>query len=145
MRGFAREVVWPQVAKRKSKPLLEEAVSMDVTVMAGCVAACLIFGQSAEASDESSGGHWLRKCTNPEPALQIECAIYVRALIEYDEARGNMLGQTRLICPAKDLTIGQSRELVISFLRDRPEDLHRPFVLLAHRALEAAFPCNKSR
>jgi hypothetical protein len=110
-------------------------------VLVVCVAACLVFGHDAEASDENSGIHWLRKCTNPEPALQIECAIYVRALVEYDEARGTLLGKERFICPQKDLTIGQSREVVIRFLREKPEDLHRPFVLLAHLALTAAFPC----
>ena len=101
--------------------------------------------QAAGASEESSGTHWLRKCTNPEPALQIECAIYVRALVEYDEVRGTTLGHMRYICPVTDLTIGESREVVIRFLREKPEDLHRPFVLLAHLALAAAFPCSRTR
>jgi len=107
--------------------------------------ASLLVCQSAGASEESSGTHWLRKCTNPEPALQIECAIYVRALVEYDEVRGTTLGQMRYICPVKDLTIGESREVVIRFLREKPEDLHRPFVLLAHLALSTAFPCGRAR
>jgi hypothetical protein len=105
----------------------------------------LFIWQDAQASEETSGTHWLRQCTNPEPALQIECAIYVRALVEYDELRGKTLGQTRYICPTDDLTIGQSREVVIRSLREKPEDLHRPFVLLAHLALSAAFPCQRLR
>ena len=96
---------------------------------------------SAQASDEKSGAHWLRKCTNPEPVWQIECTIYVQAVVEYDEVRANMLGDKQYICREKEMTIGQSREVVIKFLRERPEDLHRPFALLAHRALETAFPC----
>jgi hypothetical protein len=115
----------------------------DFGLMAGCVGACMIFGASAEANDANSGVHWLRKCTNPEPALQIECTIYVRALIEYDEMRANTLGQTRLICPEKGFTMGQAREVVVSYLRDKPEELHRPFALLAHLALQAALPCNR--
>jgi hypothetical protein len=103
--------------------------------------ASLLAWHGAQASEESSGTHWLRKCTNPKPALQIECAIYVRALVEYDEVRGKTLGHMRYICPVKDLTIGESREVVMRFLREKPEDLHRPFVLLAHLALSAAFPC----
>ena len=95
----------------------------------------------AQASDEKSGSHWLRKCTNPEPVWQIECAIYVQAVVEYDEVRANMLGDKQYICREKEMTIGQSREVVVKFLRERPEDLHRPFALLAHRALETAFPC----
>ena len=107
--------------------------------------ASLLVCQTAGASEESSGTHWLRKCTNPEPALQIECAIYVRALVEYDEVRGTTLGHMRYICPVTDLTIGEFREVVIRFLREKPEDLHRPFVLLAHLALSAAFPCDRAR
>ena len=109
--------------------------------------ACAIFGHAARAGEgeERSGVHWLRKCTNPEPILQMECAIYVRALVEYDEVRAKMLGQKRFICPHKDLTVGQSREVVLKFLRDKPEILHQPFVLLAHLALEAAYPCMRGR
>jgi hypothetical protein len=57
-------------------------------VLAG-VGASVIFSHVglAQASDEKSGTHWLRKCTDPEPVWQIECAIYVhQAVVEYDEA-----------------------------------------------------------
>ena len=111
--------------------------------MVACIGACLILGTGAEASDAKSGVHWLRKCTNPEPALQIECTIYVRALIEYDAVRAGMPGQTRFICPGKGLTMGQARDVVVSYLRDKPEQLHRPFPLLAHQALQAALPCDR--
>jgi hypothetical protein len=113
--------------------------------MAGCIGACVILGAAAKADDAKAGIHWLRKCTNPEPALQIECTIYVRALIEYDEVRASKLGQTRFICPEKGLTMGQAREVVVSYLRDNPEELHRPFALLAHQALQAALPCDRPR
>jgi hypothetical protein len=105
------------------------------------LAAGLMFSLTARASDDNSGTHWLRKCTNPEPGLQIECATYVRALVEYDEVRAKVLGQKRFICPDKNVTIGESREIVIKSLRDKPHELDRPFVLLAHLALEGAFPC----
>jgi hypothetical protein len=109
--------------------------------------ACTIFAQASRAaeSEERSGVHWLRKCTNPEPSLQMECATYVRALVEYDEVRAEVLGQKRFICPHKDLTIGQSREAVLKFLREKPEALRQPFVLLAHLALQAAYPCTRER
>jgi hypothetical protein len=101
----------------------------------------LVQAGSAQESYEKSGTHWLRKCTNPEPVWQIECTIYVQAIVEYDEVRAKVLGHTRFICPEKELTIGKSREIVVKFLRDRTQDLHRPFALLAHRALEQAYPC----
>ena len=107
------------------------------------LAACLILSQAARAqhNDAKSGIHWFRKCTSPEPNGQIECAIYVRALVEYDELRATVLERKRFICPEKGLTLGQSRLVVLKFLRDNPQDLHLPFVLLAHRALAAAYPC----
>ena len=98
----------------------------------------------AQGSDPKSGMHWLRKCSNPEAIWLIECAVYLRAIVEYDEVRATALGQDRFICPARDVAVRESREVVIKFLRERPRELHRPFALLAHRALETAFPCSVS-
>ena len=44
----------------------------------------------------------------------------------------------------KSVTIGQSLDVAIKYLRANPQDLHFPFVLLAHRALATAFPCGDS-
>ena len=95
----------------------------------------------AHVDDQNSGIHWLRKCTSPEANGQIECAIYLRAMVEYDELRAKTFEQKRFICPEKGVTVGQSREVVLQFLRARPDDLQQPFVLLAHLGLVAAFPC----
>ena len=97
-----------------------------------------VWGHSDE---QKSGTHWLRKCTSPEANGQIECAVYVRAIVEYDELRGTTLKEPRFICPEKGLTIGRSREVVLQYLRANPQDLKLPFVLLAHRGLAEAFPC----
>jgi len=108
----------------------------------GLVVAAAIAGAAWGHSDEQkSGTHWLRKCTSPEVNGQIECAIYVRAIVEYDEMRGTLLKEARFICPEQGLTIGQSREIVLQYLRAHPQDLKLPFVLLAHQGLAAAFPC----
>jgi hypothetical protein len=93
------------------------------------------------SDEQKSGTHWLRKCTSPEADGQIECAIYVRAIVEYDELRGTTLQEARYICPEQGLTIGRSREVVVQYLRANLQDLQLPFVLLAHRGLAAAFPC----
>jgi|RhiMetdeSRZDD1v2_1073273.scaffolds.fasta_scaffold02605_19 Ssp1 endopeptidase immunity protein Rap1a len=100
----------------------------------------LAHGPPVEASDPKSGTHWLRMCTSPEAYGQIECANYVRALVDYDELRAQ-LGERRHICAKKGLTIGESREAVVHYLRDKATDLSRPFIELAHDALKAAFPC----
>ncbi len=112
------------------------------SVLFGLVAGAAIAGAAGGHSDEQkSGTHWFRKCTSPEANGQIECAIYVRAIVEYDELRGTLLKEARFICPEKGLTIGRSREIVLQYLRDHPQDLNLPFALLAHQGLAAAFPC----
>ena len=124
--------------------MIKEVGRIALRLAAIGLVASLIFSQEAwaQSGDQKSGTHWLRKCTSPEANGQIECAIYVRALVEYDELRGNALEQKRFICPEKGVTIGQSRQVVLKYLRDKPQDLHLPFVLLAHLALAAAFPCS---
>ena len=63
------------------------------------LATSLVFAQvvSAQNSDGKSGTHWLRKCTSPEAYGQIECANYVRALVDCDELRSTSLEQKRFI------------------------------------------------
>jgi hypothetical protein len=137
-----REVVVPWDLRWR-----DEAVSVGIRSAAIGLLVGLVLSQSAwaQSNDHNSGLYWLRKCTSPEANGQIECAIYVRALVEYDELRGTMLEQKRFICPEKGVTIGQSREVVLKFLRAKPQDLHLPFVLLAHMGLAAAFPCPGDR
>lgn len=110
-------------------------------VVAATLAVGLFSHVAAAAEEDKSGITWLRKCTNPEPNWLIECAVYVRAVVDYDEVRARELGQKRFICLTDGVTLGQTRQIVIKSLREKPQDLHRPFALLAHRALEAAFPC----
>jgi hypothetical protein len=93
------------------------------------------------AYDHKSGMLWLRKCTSPEADGQIECAIYVRALVEYDELRARVLGEKRAFCVAKGATLGETHRVVVDFLRDHRQDLEEPFALLAHRALSERYPC----
>jgi hypothetical protein len=94
----------------------------------------------AQTGTAKSGTYWLRKCTSPEAYGPFECAGYVRALVEYDELRAE-LGDKRQYCPQKSATLGESRDAVLSYLREHPADGHLPFVSLAHTALKSAFPC----
>jgi hypothetical protein len=108
-----------------------------VLVLAGTIA-CL---EPAWGYDQKSGVLWLRKCTSPEANGQIECAIYVRALVEYDELRARAWGEKRAFCVAKGATLGETHRVVVDYLRDHREDLEQPFALLAHRALSERYPC----
>ena len=66
----------------------------------------------------------------------------LKAKLDEHEQGGKTLEQKRFICPGKDVTLGQSREVVLKFLRANPQELQLPFVLLAHLALATAFPCS---
>ena len=139
IRGAVVERTW-----RAMRPLsLRSWISAQgLRSLIGLLAGATIAGAAWGHSDEQkSGTHWLRKCTSPEANGQIECAIYVRAIVEYDELRGTLLKEARFICPEKGLTIGRSREIVLQYLRTHPEDLKLPFALLAHQGLAMAFPC----
>jgi hypothetical protein len=115
------------------------------TLALGIACAGLALGlaglEPAWGYDEKSGIVWLRKCTSPEANGQIECAIYVRALVEYDELRSRVLSEKRAFCVEKGATIGQTHKVVVEFLRDHRQDLEQPFALLAHRALSERYPC----
>ena len=91
--------------------------------------------------DETSGSLWLRTCTSPAANGQIECAVYVRALVEFDEMRARKMGEKRSFCVEKGATIGQTHKVVVDFLRGHKQELEQPFTELAHRALSERYPC----
>jgi hypothetical protein len=51
------------------------------------------------------------------------------------------LGSQAKYCPPDDVTIIQARKVIIKYIDDRPEQLHKPFVFLAIEALRQAWPC----
>jgi hypothetical protein len=109
--------------------------------VAGALLVCILAGAGwAQSSNPKAAINWLRKCTSPEDYGQIECLGYVRALVEYDQLRGE-LGERRHICLGQDATVGDARNAVLKHLRDHPEDGKLPFAAAAHTALEVAFPC----
>jgi hypothetical protein len=116
------------------------ALGLACSGLAGAVA----WLEPAWGYDQKSGVLWLRKCTSPEADGQIQCAIYVRALVEYDELRARTLGEKRAFCVAKGATLGETHRVVVDFLRDHREDLEQPFALLAHRALSERYPCTEA-
>ena len=46
-----------------------------------------------------------------------------------------------LFCPPDGTTNGQAVRIVVKYLRDHPEELHKHDSVLAFTALKAAFPC----
>ena len=46
-----------------------------------------------------------------------------------------------LFCQPDGTTTGQAARIVVKYLRDHPEELHKHDSVLAFTALKAAFPC----
>ena len=46
-----------------------------------------------------------------------------------------------LFCMPKEVTIRQTNDVVLAYLRDHPADRHLPAVFLVEHALQASFPC----
>ena len=56
------------------------------------------------------------------------------------------LGENAEFClPAGGITNGQAARIVVKYLRDHPEDLHRHEFVLAFWAFKEAFPCKNAR
>ena len=48
----------------------------------------------------------------------------------------------RFYCPPSGVAVGQMQLIIVKYLRDRPAELHKPFILLAINALKEQFPCS---
>jgi hypothetical protein len=58
-------------------------------------------------------------------------------------AFGNHLGPDARFCPPDDVSINQARKVIIKYIDERPEQLHRLFFDLAIDALRKVWPCPK--
>jgi hypothetical protein len=76
---------------------------------------------------------------------------------ESDGLIGNCLGQIQMLyelayidglsldrkfCPPTGATINQTRDVIVKYIEDRPEQKHLPFLFLALDAVKKAWPCH---
>lgn len=69
----------------------------------------------------------------------LECFAYINGVVDgYSEAEPKYP-----LCPHQRVSIGQQSLVVMRFLRNHPEELHKNSAYLVLRAIDEAFPCKK--
>ncbi len=72
------------------------------------------------------------------------CLGFMQGITQTNLVYQKVLNDNAQFClPARGITDGQAARIVVKYLRDHPEDLHRSEFVLSFWALKEAFPCKK--
>jgi hypothetical protein len=103
--------------------------------------ATLLIASSAHAQNENtywqsgtSGSVLMGLCETWQPGRYDPCGAYLVGLID-----GVALG--RLFCPPDGATSRQFQQIIIDYIKARPQQWHYPAGMMAATALAEAFPC----
>ena len=83
----------------------------------------------------------------PEDALGAgQCLGFMQATKDLNRLYQIRDQRNALFCVPKDgINNGQATRIVVKYLRDHPEDLHKPNIILATAAFRDAYPCASKR
>lgn len=95
-------------------------------------------------SDIQSGNAFLAHCETPDDSGVAPGGSFITGL-----CRGYLMGIHDDIavrgvirsCPSKEVRYWQFDRVVVKFMHDHPEELHKPTAVLAAEAWTMAFPC----
>jgi|SRR5271157_316949 len=112
-------------------------VLLCVFVLSALLASQQTAPQSLAVDIVSSGNNFISRC-DPAPDAWIDgfCRGYIAGLAE----PGPLLTFAPN-CPPKGATYGQDYLIVVKYIRNHPEELHKETNILALEALREAFPC----
>ena len=88
------------------------------------------------------GNGFYAKCANPEDINKALCPAYVAGLHDmagYLWASGRVRAE---VCPSAAVTVPQYVDILLKYLRDNPEQRHKPTGELMWTAASKAFPCS---
>ena len=94
----------------------------------------------AVAQDMVSGNYWLDRCKQ----RHISCLTYVTAMVDMNDIQPTF-GNKRMWCAPQGATVGQALRIISVAMEKQPNQLHRPFYVLATVALVHAFPCTPDK
>lgn len=101
-----------------------------------------ILSNHAKAQDVHSANHLLRTCTPADDIGYLACVRYISGY-----ARGfghaNVLSASPLACMPAGIENGQIVEVVLKYIRSKPEKWHNNADAFIFLALVDAFPCPK--
>jgi hypothetical protein len=104
----------------------------------------------------SDGNKLLRECEDALKAVGtttttarefgqgLYCIGFVHGLVDMNTVY-DADGAATFFCPPQEFTVGQGVRVVVKFLQDHPERLHKDEAILAVSALQQAFPCLSKR
>ena len=99
----------------------------------------LLAASTCSAQDNTSANFWLKMCASDAPDVHL-CSAFLLGVHEFNRLLPAM-GQPREFCPPQQTTMAQHGAVVVKFLRERPGELHHPFIMLALAALKETWPC----
>jgi hypothetical protein len=71
------------------------------------------------------------------------CLGLMRGMLDMNQIYVAHLKGAALFCQPDESTNDQAARIVLKYLRDHPEELHKPGTVLTFTALRGAFPCAK--
>jgi hypothetical protein len=104
---------------------------MTVRLALAVVSALALWPSAARAHD---GNYLWANCDSREDAKQLYCLAYITGVSDAVRIAGSF-------CPPDNATYGQSKDVVIKYLRDHPEERHYAAAFLVGYALGSVFPC----
>jgi hypothetical protein len=114
--------------------------------LAAIAATFLLFalpGQAQNAKPWASAQRIMEDCSSePLSSQSLECVNYIEGVKDIlNYLRVHSLTNARVPCPPPQITIGQLRDVVVTFIRRNPQYYHVEAAPAVYAALVAAFPC----
>jgi hypothetical protein len=113
-------------------------------IMAGLLSVA-ISGPADAADPAGTGNDFLQACQNAKGAQLDQCYLYVRGMHEATLFWIASFGKPPPFCMPPTATYQQGVDVVLKFLKERPEERHKHMVGIYTAAFINAFPCSASR
>ena len=110
----------------------------------GCVLAALTvveIGSAADKADPEVAMLWFDRCSQPDLGSQAACTSFIFGVNELHKLL-RLHKKVELYCPIGDVTVADIRAIAMKYMQQRPDELHKAFVVLLLEALREAFPCS---
>lgn len=120
---------------------------LDMEMIRALVVAMGLLASTATAqTNPHSGSAWLESCTQKySEALYVLCLGFVQGAEAAHDIDTRVGGMPPFFCMPQQVSYGQMVQVVVKYLKDRPQELHEPFGALVYKAFRQAFPCPRGK
>ena len=92
-------------------------------------------------SNYMDGNSLKRICTSDVSRETIQCYGYVAGAIDQLNLMVDVGDGVPFHCPPEQMALGQAKSVVEKYLKDHPEELHKPASSIVIFAMSKSFPC----